>query len=129
MKEVHRLIQEAESRAEYWDEIARLDFAYLLNDRLEDQEESRKGLSEKSGISLRYLKEILGGDAVNLTLSTMSRLMYELGDRLMLYYEPIRKASGLIEIGSGWKREERKYEQPEYREDTGNIESCEVTME
>ena len=82
MNEVSRIVESARGSAGYWAELSRLEFAVLLNEEMERQGMTREQLSERTGVSVRYISEVLGGNAEGLKLSTMSRMMYELGKKL-----------------------------------------------
>ncbi len=73
----------------YWEEVSRLEFACLLYKAMEEQGKSEEELSESSGVSRRHISEVLGGNASGLKLSTMSRLMYELGEKINFSVQPI----------------------------------------
>ena len=79
---VYDIEKEAREHHGYWQELSRLEFAVLLNEGMEQHGMTREQLSERTGLSMRYISEILGGNAEGLKLSVMSRIMYELGSKL-----------------------------------------------
>lgn len=84
MNEICRIVKEAQEQSVYWQELSRLEFAVLLNEEMERRGVTREQLSKRTGVSKRYISEVLGGNAEGLKLSTMSKLMYELGSKLEL---------------------------------------------
>lgn len=84
MNEICRIVKEAQEQSVYWQELSRLEFAVLLNEEMERRGVTREQLSKRTGVSKRYISEVLGGNAEGLKLSTMSKLMYELGCKLEL---------------------------------------------
>lgn len=84
MNEICRIVKEAQEQSVYWQELSRLEFAVLLNEKMEQCEMTREEMSERTELSRRYISEVLGGNAEGLKLSVMSRMMYELGCKLEL---------------------------------------------
>lgn len=79
--EISELIADIKASSEYWGEMARIDFAQLLNDERHKQKMSQKQLAAKLGVSSAYIHKILAGES-NCTLHNMARLMFALGKRL-----------------------------------------------
>lgn len=80
---IQDIIKDVEKTPEYWEETARLEFACLLDNVMNAHKVSEQELSESSGVSKRYISEVLGGNILGLKLSTIARLMYELGEKII----------------------------------------------
>ena len=86
--EISKLIADIKASSEYWGEMARIDFAQLLNDEMHKQKMSQKQLAAKLGVSSAYIHKILAGES-NCTLHNMARLMLALGKRLRISCAPL----------------------------------------
>ena len=88
MSEISKLIADIKDSAEYWGEMARIDFAQLLNDEMHKQKVNQKQLAAKLGVSQAYIHRVLAGEC-NCTLNQMAKLMLKLGKRLHFYSSPL----------------------------------------
>ena len=86
--EISKLIADIKASSEYWGEMARIDFAQLLNDEMHKQKMSQKQLAAKLGVSSVYIHKILAGTST-CSLKQMTRLMFALGKRLRFSCAPL----------------------------------------
>jgi len=89
MNGIQELISSAEQTPEYWGEMAKLDFAFLLNESMDKHGVNRSQMAKKMGVSRAYMSDVLGGDATNFTLETMAKFMFALGERIHFSSAPI----------------------------------------
>ena len=92
MSEISKLIADIKDSAEYWGEMARIDFAQLLNDEMHKQKVNQKQLAAKLGVSPQYIHKVLAGGS-HCSLNQMARLMFALGKRLRFYSTPLGVSS------------------------------------
>lgn len=90
MSKTQEIIKAAEATSEYWAEVAKLDFACLLNNKMESQKMSRTKLAKEIGVSKAYISEVLSGDLPNFTIDTMAKFMFAFGERISITSEPIK---------------------------------------
>ena len=86
--EISKLIADIKDSAEYWGEMARIDFAQQVHEELSKQKLSQKQLAAQLGVSQAYIHRVLAGES-NCTLSQMAKLMLALGKRLRFYSTPL----------------------------------------
>ena len=92
MSEISKLIADIKDSAEYWGEMARIDFAQILSDEMHRQKMNQKQLATKLGVSPQYIHRVLAGEC-NCSLKQMARLMFALGKRLRFYSTPLGDSS------------------------------------
>ena len=83
MRNVHEVWKETLQSPEYWSELAKLDFAITLNEKMEKENTSKSKLAQKLSTSKAYISKILGG-YTNFTIDTMSKLAHVFGFRLKI---------------------------------------------
>lgn len=88
---IRQYIADIKDSPEYWGEMARLDFAQLLNDEMHKQKMSQKQLAAKLGVSVQYIHKVLSGNST-CSLSQMAKLMFALGRRIKLTSAPITRS-------------------------------------
>ena len=93
MNSINQLIDEAQSMPEYWEEKIRLEYAILLNEKMQEHGISREELCERGKITKRYLSQILGAEAKGLKVDTMSKLIFSMGEELTLGSKKIQNNS------------------------------------
>ena len=100
MKTAYERWTEAQNSYEYWSELARLDYAIELNEKMEEQNISRSNLAEKISVSKAYISKILGGYA-NFTIDSMSKLAFTLGYKIKVTFDAIDDAKNISQ--DSWK--------------------------
>ena len=118
MNKIQEIISKEEAIPEYWAEIAKLDFACLLDDKIKQRNISYVELAEKAGISQSSIIRILGGET-NFTIETITKLMFALNERINIKSEPFKIIHMDIEelFRHGIRVE---FQQPEYEENSLN---------
>ena len=81
---VRDLFAEAEQHADFWQELAIMDFTDSVVDLMEDQNVSRAELARRLGTSRAYITRLLGGNT-NFTLMTMVRVALALDSRVRVH--------------------------------------------
>ena len=85
MYDISRFIADIQNSSGYWEEMAMLDFAVMLNEEMKNQEISSSQLAKKVSVSKSYISKILGGENINFTLRSMAKFMFAMGKRLHFY--------------------------------------------
>ena len=117
MSKVQEIIKAAEATPEYWAEVAKLDFACLLNSKMEKQKMSRTKLAKEIGVSKSYISEVLGGDLPNFTIDTMAKFMFAFCERINITSEPIKiDHVDLDTLLFSSKTKKGDFKQPDYKE-------------
>ena len=89
MYDISRFIADIQNSSGYWEEMAMLDFAVMLNEEMKNQEISSSQLAKKVSVSKSYISKILGGENINFTLRSMAKFMFAMGKRLHFYCTPL----------------------------------------
>ena len=114
MNKIQEIINKEEATTEYWSDIAKLDFACLLNKKIDKKNMTYIELAEKTGISKSYIMRILSGDA-NFTIDTMVKLIFALNERINITAEPLRSVH--MDIEKMFRHDVKiEFQQPEYEE-------------
>lgn len=74
---------EAQRSPDYWSELAKLEFATALDEKMDAERITRSELAERVSTSKAYISKILGGYK-NFTIDTMSKLAFAFGFRLKI---------------------------------------------
>ena len=85
----------ARQHAEYWAELAILDFTSALESRMERLNVSRAELAERVGASPAYISKVLNG-TTNFTVKSMATLAHALGQRISIRVEDQDAADSYI---------------------------------
>ena len=89
MNEIQKIIDDAQRTPEYWSELARVDFAVLLNEEMEKQGVNERQLAKTLKVPKAHIIDVLSGEAPDLTLGEMSRFLFVFGKRLCLSSGPV----------------------------------------
>lgn len=88
------LFAKARKTADYWAELATLDFTAALDQRMRELNVTRGELAERIGTSPAYVTKVLNG-RTNFTVRTMASLAHALGQRVNVQLEDEGEAEEL----------------------------------
>lgn len=85
-KSFKELFSKAKESAEYWAEVAALDFTEALNQRMQELNVTRSELASRIDASPAYITKIMNG-TTNFTLRSMATLAHALGKKVKIAFE------------------------------------------
>ena len=98
--DIQNFIADIQNSSGYWEEMAIMDFAVMLNDEMQKQGISKSQLAKKTGVSKAYISKVLGGTTANFTLRSMAKLMFAIGKKLCFFCKNIDEENSSDEIYS-----------------------------
>ena len=105
MNDIQKIIYDAQRSPRYWTDLADMELAAMLNEEMERLDVSPGRLAKAVDISLDRIEAISAGEAPDLTIEEISKILFVFGKRLSLSLAPA-KVERVKSLDEMWPIEE-----------------------